>query len=250
MSAHAPVSPVALVAGATGILGRRIVEVFQDAGIRVAVQYRGNRAVADELVMRNHTSMSVRCELTDPRSIDEMFTTIESKLGLVSIVVNAAHPSGLDAGPVSMADSSVFEHHLDGLRAHHLICSRAIPGMRAQRWGRIVYISGASTARPVSGFGAFAVAKSAATTLTKYMAVEEARHGITANVIAPGRIEVPAQVLDERLTAEAQRLLARTVLGRLDTADDIAAMTKALVDPGLASFTGQTVWMAGGEIIG
>lgn len=242
-----PASRTALVAGGTGALGREIVSALQSADIAVAVHWRSNRDEAELLAAQHPSSFAVGANLTDADSVDALFASVESVAGAPSILVNTVHPSGLIPDDVASTPPRALERELDGLRIHHLLCSRAIPAMRADGYGRIVYIGGASTHRPVCGFGAFAATKAAASTLTRYIADECGRDGITANTIAPGRLVDSVDVLEEEHAAESERLLARTALGRFDTMREVASMVLALTTPGFSSVTGQTLWMAGGE---
>jgi NAD(P)-dependent dehydrogenase (short-subunit alcohol dehydrogenase family) len=167
------------------------------------------------------------------------------------VLVNAAHPAGGQAAPVGDLDPAELERQLGGVRAHHLLCRAALPAMRAAGFGRIVLISGALMARPAAGMGAYGAAKAAATALTRFLALEEGRHGITANIVAPGRVAEAGEPEpeDPALRALSARLRERMALSRFPSADDVAGTVVALTLPSFSPVTGQVVWVTGGEPI-
>ncbi|GAB6896971.1 SDR family NAD(P)-dependent oxidoreductase [Kineosporia succinea] len=194
--------------------------------------------------------LAVGADLTAPGAVEALVATVEEALGPVAVLVNAAHP-GLSA-PVPMADPDpgALAGQLAAVAAHAALCARVVPGMRKAGNGRVVYLSGALMARPAPGFGYYGAAKAAATTLTRYLALEEGTHGITANIVAPGRVVDPGE--PEDLTPEqadlSERLLQRMALGVFPSPADIARAVVTLVES--PAVTGQTLWLTGGEPIG
>lgn len=242
---------VALVAGSTGPVGRAIANALSAGGASVALHYRSSpdiaAAVADGLPTR---TVTVGADFTDSAQVDAAYTRIEAELGAVDILVNASHIS-MSPTPFLETSEALLSSQLDSVRGHALLCQRAIPSMREAGWGRIVYLAGALMSRPHHGFSAYAAAKSAATSMTKYIALEEGRYGITANIVAPGRVLDPAET--EPLAPEwqtlADKLLEGMALGVFPDTADVAAVVSMLVGPGSAHLTAQTLWVAGGEPI-
>lgn len=234
-----------LVVGGAGRLGSAICRDLRARGGRVIVGYRTSREAADRLASEIDGT-AVRIDTADDASIEEAFATIETAHGTVGVLVDTAH---IASEPRRVADQgrAFLEVHLAAVQGYAAIVQRALPGMQAAGWGRIVYVSGALMSRPHPGFGAYGAAKSAATTLTRYVALEEGRAGITANIVAPGRVLDPADHLDPVEEELSELLLSRTALGAFPTAPDVAAVVGMLtVSPQL---TGQTVWVTGGEPI-
>jgi NAD(P)-dependent dehydrogenase (short-subunit alcohol dehydrogenase family) len=165
------------------------------------------------------------------------------------VLVNASHASMPPTRFVDLTDDQLSSQ-LDSVRGHAFLCRRALPGMRERGWGRIVYVSGALMSRPAPGFSAYGAAKSAATTLTRYIALENGDAGITANIVAPGRVIDPEDdtPLTPPMQALAERLLERMALDFPD-ADDVAGVVETLVGPRSGPITGQTLWVTGGEPI-
>ena len=163
--------------------------------------------------------------------------------------VSPASSRSIEAPARTVAESD--RAHLSGQLAavgdYAALCRRAVPAMRAQRWGRIVYVAGALISRPHPGLGAYGAAKAAAAVLTRYLALEEGREGITANIVAPGRVYDPADELDELHRDLSAQLLERTALGRFPTASEVAGAIGLLITS--PQLTGQTLWVTGGEPI-
>ena len=242
---------VALVAGATGPVGRAIAFALAGAGASVAVHYRSSPDVAAALAAELPTpSVAVGADFTDSAQVDAAYAHIEAELGPVDILVNSSHTA---MPPTEFLDTSeaVLTSQLDSVKGHAFLCQRALPRMREGGWGRIVYVSGALMSRPHHGFSAYGAAKAAATTLTKYVALEEGRYGITANIIAPGRVLDPADTepLEPEWQALADKLLEGMALGVFPDTNDVAAIVSLLVGPGSGHLTAQTLYVTGGEPI-
>lgn len=241
---------VALVAGGTGPIGRAVATALATRGLRVAVHGRTRLTRAQELIDRlPGEHLAVGGDLTDPAALDAAVGAVERALGPVAVLVNAAHPGLAEPTRVADGNRDDLERQLAAVSAHAQLCARVVPGMRTLGRGRVVYVSGALMSRPAVGFGAYGAAKAAATVLTRYLAMEEGRHGITANIVAPGRVVDP----DDRtpLTPEqhalSAKLLERMALPSFARAQDVADAVTALVES--PALTGQVLWLTGGEPI-
>ena len=242
---------VALVAGSTGPVGRAIASALSNAGASVALHYRNSSDVAAAIAAGLPTrAVTVGADFTDSAQVDAAYARIEAELGPVDILVNASHIS-MAPTPFLETSAELLGGQLDSVKGHALLCQRAIPPMRRAGWGRIVYLAGALMSRPHHGFSAYAAAKSAATAMTKYIALEEGRYGITANVVAPGRVLDPADTdpLAPEWQKLADKLLEGMALGAFPDANDVAAIVSLLVGPGSGQLTAQTLWVTGGEPI-
>jgi NAD(P)-dependent dehydrogenase (short-subunit alcohol dehydrogenase family) len=243
---------VAFVAGATGPIGRATCHELARLGATVVVHCRSDRAGAEELAAAlPGAPLVVQADLSDPAALEAAFAEAESTRGPVGVLVNTVHASHAPV-PVAELTAAMLESQFGSVALHAALISRAVPGMRAAGWGRVVYVSGALMSRPYPGFGVYGAAKAAASTLTRYLAVEEGRHGITANVVAPGRVVDPAEEveLDETRRALSDRLLERAALGVFPSPHDVAQTIAMLVGRGSGAVTGQTLWVTGGEPIG
>ncbi len=244
---------VAFVAGGSGVIGREICRDLAQGGAAVAVHCRSDRAGAEALVaaLPGSGHLVVQADLDDPAALEAAFAAVEQAAGPVTVLVNTVHASH-GIVPVAELTPGELDAQFASVKLHVALCARAVPGMRAAGWGRVVYVSGALMTRPYPGFGGYGAAKSAATTLTRYLAAEEGRNGITANVVAPGRVVDPAveAELDETRQALSARLLERTALGVFPSPTEVAQVVSMLVGAGSSALTGQTMWVTGGESIG
>lgn len=242
----------AFVAGATGKLGPAICRALASDGLALAVHAHSNASAATRVVDElagDH--LAVSGELASADGPSAPVRAALEHFGRVDVLVNAAHPPLGAIAPVGELDLAEFEAQLAGVLAHAALCRDVLPSMRANGDGRIVLVAGALMRRPAPGFAAYGAAKAAATTLTRYVALEEGRHGVTANIVAPGRVvdpDRPTQLTPEQqaLTADLERRLA---LGAFPTPDDVAHAVASLVRPEGRAVTGQTIWITGGEPI-
>jgi NAD(P)-dependent dehydrogenase (short-subunit alcohol dehydrogenase family) len=241
---------VALVAGGSGPIGAAVAQALHGVGAAVAVHYRSQRERA-EAIAEQCDGLAVAADLTDAGNVEALVGRVERELGAVVVMVNAAHAADQAPAPVAQLEVAELERQLGGLRAHHLLCRAVLPGMRRAGFGRIVYLAGALMARPSAGFGAYAAAKAAASALTRYVALEEGRYGITANVVAPGRVAQPGEPEpdDPTLRALSARLVERMAFERFPCAEEVAGTVLALTLPTLSALTGQVLWVTGGEPI-
>lgn len=241
---------VALVAGATGPIGRATARQLAARGWNVALHYNSSRARAEALAEAIGARARVfGADLTAPDAAAALVSEV-SRWGSLAALVNTVHPVESTPAPVADLGAGVLASQLAAVELHASLCAAVVPGMRANGGGTIVYVAGALMTRPAPGFGAFGAAKAAAATLTRYLALEEGRNGIRANIVAPGRVapDEPEELDDEWRALELE-LLARTALGGFPTSDDVARSIATLVGDDGAMLTGQTIWVTGGEPI-
>ena len=165
------------------------------------------------------------------------------------LVANAGMVSALDgdylAGSIDETDPQRWRASLArNLDAAYLTCRAALPHLRASGAGRIILVSSVTgAAMAMRGEVAYAAAKAALVGLARALSVDEARHGVTVNVVAPGWIATGSQTPGE--VTEGELVPA----GRSGTADEIAAAIAFLASPGAAYITGQVLLVDGGNSI-
>jgi 3-oxoacyl-[acyl-carrier protein] reductase len=180
---------VALVTGAGRGLGATIAAMLAAGGRPVCVNYgsdaEGAAAVVAGIEREGGRAAAVQADVADPRAVEAMFDRVEDELGPVAVLVNnAGIRRDLPAGFLEPdAWARVLAVNLSG--QFHTI-RRALGGMVRRRFGRIVNISSISAARPLPGQSAYAAAKAGVDALTRTVAIEVARRGITVNAVAPG----------------------------------------------------------------
>jgi 3-oxoacyl-[acyl-carrier protein] reductase len=165
--------------------------------------------------------------------------------GAVGILVNNAAPR-INGKPFAASEWADFQSHLDvQLRGAYLMTRACLPQMVDRRWGRIVNItSQAIDGQPTIGWTAYAAAKAALATMSRYLAAEYGPQGITVNCVSPGMTETS---LIGDIPEKLQMLAARqTPLRRLATPEDVAAAVAHLVSDDASFITGHTLRVNGG----
>ena len=236
-------SRIALVTGASRGIGRAIAIALADAGADVAVNYRERKGDAEATVMAvtkaGRKSAAFGADVSDGQAVTAMVGNIEKTLGPVDILVNNAGVAirrSLDE--ISEAD---FDHTITTNLKSVFLCTQAVwRGMRSRNWGRIVNIS-SGAARGAGVFGVhYNASKAGLEGLTRGYAARLVRHGITVNAVAPSLIDT------EMIASRRDEIAARVPLGRLGTAEEIAAAVVMVASN--PYMTGQTIHVNGGSL--
>ncbi|MCL8207687.1 MAG: SDR family NAD(P)-dependent oxidoreductase [Actinomycetia bacterium] len=225
---------VALVtAGARG-LGRAVAEVLRDHGYTVAVTTRradeGVRAWA-RADARHPEALVVPWDPLAPDAGPDPVEVVLDRLGRLDVLVNNAGPYVRDPVGVGETSDAMFDAmFLGNVTAPFRLIRRALPAMRAARYGRIVNVGfvGAGQAAGWAQHGAYAAAKAALASLTRTVALEEARWGITCNMVCPSDIKGAAKEAPQGEGPEP-------------TGGDVAHVVRFLLDERSRFLTGQVV---------
>lgn len=245
-------SRVALVTGASGCIGGAIALALAAEGAQVAAGYHSRRDRADRLVAEieaaGGAAVSVAHDLRDPSSIQAGVDTAVQTWGRLDVLVTSAwvHPAWPEQARSDPSSPEVWQEQLrvntEGT-AHAV--RAALPHMRGQGWGRIVFISSGAAEEGQPGLEAYAAAKAALHGFARSLARGLGRDGILANVVMPGlvatdrnRREVPAAVLEQ--------WASMTPTGRLATEDDVARVVAFLASDANRSATGCALRVTGG----
>lgn len=233
----------ALVTGATGGIGAAIAKALHAHGAAVALS--GTRqSVLDELKLalgeRTHV---VACDLSNPAQVEKLVPAVEAAMGSLDILVNNAGVTK-DGLALRMKDedwNAVIELNLT---ASFRLARAAMRGMMKRRWGRIIGISSISAVIGNPGQANYCAAKAGMIGMTKALAYELAGRNITANCVAPGFIETS---MTEGLADKVREsFISRIPVGRLGTAEEVAAAVLYLASPEAAFTTGETINVNGG----
>ena len=232
---------VALVTGASRGIGRASAIALAEEGAAVAVGFNSDKDSALETAGQCREARPVQIDVSDPESVAAGFDEIEKALGKVSVLVNNAGITR-DKLLLRMTEkdwADVLEIDLGGV---FRCTKRALPGMLAERWGRIITVGSAVGHAGNRGQSNYAAAKAGAIGFTKSVAREVASHGITANVVAPGLVDTD---LTSTLSDQARSaLIDRIPLGRSATPEEVAeAVRFCATSPYL---TGQVISLDGG----
>jgi 3-oxoacyl-[acyl-carrier protein] reductase len=239
-----------LVTGASRGIGKEIALALGRAGARVAISFRTNKLgaqkVADELRKVGAEGVVFPTDVTDPKRVAELIEAVAQRFGGLDILVN--NVGVFDWKP--LMDSTLEEWRsviASNLFSVFYTTKFSVPMMRQKRWGRIINLGsvGAERAFGQAKISAYSAAKAGLVAFSRSVALEEARHGITVNVVNPPVIDEKALSLEE-----AERLIdARFPVGRPATGRDIAEAVKFFASDEAAFITGQVLNVSGGWML-
>lgn len=237
---------VAIVSGATGAIGSATCRALARDGYHVVVGYRSDAAAAERLVAELAPSASaLPLDVTDEASVTACVEAA-GEFGTVAVVVNNAGVTGDDL--LLRLEPESFDHTIaTNLRGAYLLSRAALRPMLRARFGRIINVSSIVALRGNAGQSAYGAAKAGLIGLTRSLAREVARKGITVNAVAPGFVE---SALTGDLPEAARTALAQAApIGRAVTADEVAQAIAYLASPGAAATTGVVLPIDGGAAI-
>jgi 3-oxoacyl-[acyl-carrier protein] reductase len=238
----------ALITGAASGMGRATARVFATEGANVAVtdfNREGAQAVADEIAANGGSAKAWRLDVADREQIASVVNDVANHFGSLDIIVNNA---GISVR-VAIDDDGYEEAWAKGiavmLTAHPRIIRAALPHLRKSKSPRIVNIASTEALGATALHSPYSAAKAGVTGLTRSLAVELGREGITVNCICPGpiRTAITDRISEEHKTIYAKR---RTALGRYGEAEEVAHMTLSLCLPAASFLTGAVIPVDGG----
>lgn len=246
-----------MVTGAGGGIGAAIVSALAGSGARVTLI--GRRLAALESTARPELNkvQAISCDVVDEPSVQKAFKQAVSEFGPIEILVNCA----------GIAPTAPF-HRLSAPEWNDVIavnlngvfhCTKqVINPMREEKFGRIINIASTASLKGYLYVSAYCAAKHAVLGLTRSLALETARHGITVNAICPGYTDT--DIIRTSITniaqktgrseAEAHQEFTKTnPQGRLIDPEEVAATVLWLCADNSASITGQAISLSGGEVM-
>jgi 3-oxoacyl-[acyl-carrier protein] reductase len=263
---------VALVTGASRGLGRAIALALGQAGADVALtdiliegqehdteklaQYSilaghfaqsgvvKTQAGAQEIQSMGARSRAFKMDVTNPDEVDRVVQTVEKELGTIDILVNNAAVMD-NLGKFSEQQPSRWQRDLNVNLTGAYHCSKAVwPGMVKKAWGRIINISSVAALMGAHLQPSYGATKAGLIGLTKSLAIEAGRYGITVNAVCPGFIATEAvQLYDD---ARLERISKRTALRRLGTPEEVAQVVVFLASDAASYITGAVIPVTGG----
>jgi len=244
------VSRVAVVTGGASGIGLGVARQFVADGYRVALLDNNPdtlESAASELTAAAATVIGVPVDVADWDSVHAAFDRVRKELGPVEILVTSAGIEAFDALP------DVTREKWDRIIAVNLTgtfscVQAAVPDMQAAGWGRIVTIASSSAQSGAPNMAHYVASKGGVIGLTKALAVELARQGITANTIPPTVVDTP-MARHAETTGDfpgIDVIVPMIPLGRAGTPADIAAACSYLCSEAGGYVTGQVIGVNGG----
>jgi NAD(P)-dependent dehydrogenase (short-subunit alcohol dehydrogenase family) len=247
------VSRVAVVTGGASGIGLGVARQLVADGHRVAVLDRdraGAEDAAAELEDQGGKAVAVEVDVADRASVDTAFGRVRGELGPVEILVTSAGVESFDA-LLDITPESWDRIIAVNLTGTFTCVQAAVPDMLAAGWGRIVTISSSSAQSGAPNMTHYAASKGGVISLTKSLAVELARSGITVNTIPPSLVDTPmARQAEAAGDFPGVDVVGPMVpVGRAGTPADIAAACSFLCSDGGSYITGQLIGVNGGMYI-
>jgi 3-oxoacyl-[acyl-carrier protein] reductase len=237
-----------LVTGAASGMGRATARVFAAEGANVAVtdyDAVGAKKVENEIVANGGSAKTWPLDVANRDLIKMVIGDVAEHFGGLDIVINNA---GISVR-VAIDDDGYDEAWAKGLAvmltAHQRIIRAALPYLRKSKSPRIVNIASTEALGATALHSPYSAAKAGVAGLTRSLAVELGREGITVNCICPGpiRTAITERISEEHKTIYAKR---RTALGRYGDPEEVAHMTLSLCLPAASFLTGAVIPVDGG----
>ncbi len=242
---------VVVVTGASGGLGSAIASRYAAGGDLVYAGYLHGEERVAEVVARieeaGGTARAIRMDLEDPASVDAAFDRILAASPAVDVLVNNAAYRPI--GPFLELSEQDWSRVLGANVMGAVRClRRALPGMRDQRFGRVLNISGLDALWGWGNRSHVTVAKAGLQGLSRAVAVEFAPYGITANTLLPGSFNTPRDpAIYPDWETMRQYLVSATPVGRQGDPAELAEMCWWLSGESAAYITGQDFHINGGS---
>ena len=243
------VGKVAFISGSGGGIGKGIAERFAREGAQVIINDIDAKkvdATVQDIIQQGGKCSGIVADVSESPEVAGAFDEIKERYGRLDILVNN----------VGISRDRLLKNTTDedwdmvikiNLRSYFLCCREARKMMEEQKQGRIINISSRAW---LGGFGQsnYSAAKGGIVSLSRTLALELAKKGITVNCIAPGVIDTP---MIRAYPEEAfQRLLKMQPMGKIGSPDDIAYACLNFADDEAWYITGQTMYVCGGKSIG
>jgi len=248
---------IVLVTGASGGLGAALASAFAGERYRVVITARSReklQAVADGIAQNGGQVLAIANDVTQRAQLKALAEEIRQRWGMVQILINNAGIARA-ASFSEMADSQWDDTLATNLTGAYNCCKAFLPGMIQAKWGRIISIASTTAKVGYSHVTAYTASKHGLLGLTRSLALETARQGITVNAICPGYLD------DERTHENARAMAQKTgrsasdiekvfaasaPQNRLIAPDEVASLALLLASEKLGGMTGQAVSVDGG----
>ena len=239
----------ALITGSGRNMGRGCAKELARAGFNIVINGSTKKAdcerVADEVREIGTDAQIEMTDIGDKAGVETMAANALKTFGRIDVLINNA---AIRPGEsfLEMTDADLARVMDVNFNSAVWLARAFLPGMVDGGWGRIVNFTGMNAQQGTGGRPSVTVSKHAAWGLTKALSREFGPKGITTNIISPGTF--PDEDLDVANNAAFQQLLQNNPVGRLGTADDIAALVGLLCSDRGGFINGQLLQVNGGVV--
>lgn len=240
---------IALVTGASRGIGAAIARDLAQAGAIVALNYcqapDQAEAVRSSIEGIGGCALPVRADVALCDDVDAMFDRVEAELGPVDILVNNAAVQSRE-GALDFSEKE-YDRILDtNLKGAFRCAQRALRGMKARGWGRVINISSIHELKPTGFHAPYSMSKAGLLMMTRELAFEFGPFGITVNNVTPGaiRTDMNRKVLSD--PAYEARVIAKTPARLIGEPQDVSRAVVFLASPAARFITGASLFIDGG----
>ncbi|MBQ5759058.1 MAG: 3-oxoacyl-[Schwartzia sp.] len=240
----------ALVTGASRGIGRAVAVALASAGAKVAVNYAGNDAAAEEtkaaIEAAGGTAILVKADIADSEAVEKMVADTVAAFGQIDILVNNAGITrdGLLMRMKNEDFDAVINTNLKGV---YYTTKAVTKLMMKKRYGRIINMASVVGLTGNAGQANYSAAKAGVIGFSKTVAKELASRGITCNMVAPGLI---ATDMTKDLPEKAKEAMMTSIpLGRAGQPEDVAQAVLFLASDNASYITGQVINVDGGMVM-
>lgn len=250
----------AVITGGGHGIGGAVAEAFAALGASLSLMGRDTWKLEAHAAMLRDGGVPVEtfeCDVADEASVERAFAASRERLGDAHVLVNNAGQA--ESAALGDTGRELWERMIGvNLTGTYLCTRQVLPAMLAAKVGRIVNIASTAGLRGYPKTAAYCAAKHGVIGFTRSLALETAKACVTVNAVCPGYTDTDmAQRAVEGLSAalgkttdEARQMLTRiNPLGRLVTPAEVAATVAWLCSPGASAITGQSIPVAGGEVM-
>lgn len=239
-----------LITGASRGIGRACAVRFAKAGYQVAINYNQSEQAAitlmEELCALGHKARIFQADISDAAQANQLIEDVTARFGMIDVLVNNAGiaQQKLFCDITDEDWRAMMDVNVSGV---FYTCRAALPQMIRRKAGRIINLSSIWGITGASCEVHYSASKAAVIGLTKALAKEVGPSGITVNCVAPGAVDTDMNAHLEE--AEFDMVREETPLGRMGTADEIAAAVLFLAGEDATFITGQVLSPNGGIVI-
>lgn len=240
---------VALVTGGSGGLGSIHCLSLANAGYKVAVaahnQLEKAKAIADKIVSMGKQAIALNIDVSNEDEVETGVKEVEKNLGPVDVLVNNAADGIVRAVTITKMKLEDWAHDLNvNLTGPFNTIKRCLPGMMERGWGRVINISSIAGTMGGAGQCSYAATKAGLIGLTKTVAMEGARKGVTCNALVLGIVDGGAF---KSVTPEFQERIAKSIaMRRPGTPQEISNVIIFLASNESSYITGEAIEVSGG----
>jgi NAD(P)-dependent dehydrogenase (short-subunit alcohol dehydrogenase family) len=246
----------AVVTGGARGIGAAVADRLNALGARLTLMGRDEEALRARCAALGD-ARPVHVDVTDEQAVERAFAAAVALHGPVDILINNAGAAA--SAPLRATERQMWDHMLAVNLTGAFLCARAVVGAMTERgWGRIVTIASTAGLKGYAYVAAYCAAKHGVIGMTRALALETARRGVTVNAVCPGYTEtelLEGAIANIMHKTGCSREQAQAQLRRVNPQDrfvepaEVAAAVAWLCQPGSESITGQAIAVAGGEVM-